>query len=129
MLIRAILLIAALLLACSQSSVQQSELPLQDVPIPEGMTYEGGHGKRTTPGGLRVYTLAFTGKRRRDELAQWYRETLPAHGWTLKPEKDGWLVFEKKDERCSIAISETTDGARVKLALRPKAAARVDEQP
>ncbi len=115
---RTIFLVLALAAGCSQNPpAPQGKVNFQDVPIPGGLNYDEGYGNATPSGNIRVYTQELSGKKRPEEIAKFYRETLPIHGWTVGADDGRKLSFTKKEERCDVEIASTADGVKVKVKL------------
>jgi predicted small lipoprotein YifL len=102
----------------------------QDVPIPDGLNYDRGTGHKTPDGSIRVYTQELSGRRSLEEVAAFYRGTLPKHhGWWLTNETPGppaKLSFVKGKEMCDVTITPTQStptaggvSVVVKLDYRP----------
>ncbi|MBI2930770.1 MAG: hypothetical protein HYY16_03895 [Planctomycetes bacterium] len=113
------------LAACGQvgkpaDSPLREKAVFQDVPVPEGLTYDAGTGRTTPAGNIRVYTQEFSGNRKLEDIVTFYRQTLPLHGWSLSGEegKDPVkLVFLKKDEQCVVNVASHQGGVKVGVKL------------
>ncbi len=115
-----IFLIPALIfVACASNAPAQELRRFDDLPIPEGLTYERWSGN-VSPSGLRVGTQEHAGKRGVKDVAKFYRDTLPAHGWQLAGDEPGdpaKLSFVKKEEKCDVVVAGTADGVKVTVKL------------
>ncbi len=125
---QAIFLIAVLFLAAcgDKPPVQKGDAPLAekqvfpDVPAAPNMTYDAGIGRSTPSGDIRVYAQDYSGRARPEDVAKFYRDTLPQHGWAAAGEEGSgpWkLKFTKRNELCVIDITSTSDGVKVKVKL------------
>ena len=85
-----------------------------DLPAPGGFVYVKNVGDTNPSGTFRVLTQVLEGKDQRVEAAtKFYKETFPAHGWTLEgqegtPKDTVRLSFVKKQERCRVEITDTS---------------------
>lgn len=93
----------------------------EDLPAPEGLTYEG-YGHQTAD--FRSYTQVYRGQRRLDDVAAWFRQAWPAHGWTIQRESDGppkSIDFTKGVEHAMVAFEDRgRDGLEVTVKIGKK---------
>ncbi|MBI4564559.1 MAG: hypothetical protein HY716_07710 [Planctomycetes bacterium] len=101
----ACLLMAACASTPSSPGVEKAVFP--DLPAAEGLKYDAGYGQSTPSGEIRTYRQEYSGSRRLADVAQFYRDALPKHGWTpagSEGENPMTLRFEKKAEAVTIGL-------------------------
>ena len=85
-----------------------------DVPVPRGfeLVTRGNRSFSFQGGGVRLGRFRYWGKQTREEVAAFYRRTMPlsTYGWSSKADKEdkdvSTLVFAKDDDSCVVSIRE-----------------------
>ncbi len=111
---RALLCASLLLAGCGDSSKKpdariQKNLVFEDVPGYVGLAYEG---EGYTNPEFRSYKQVYRGDARPEDVAKFYRDTLPIHGWASE-EGTSKLTFTKRSERCTVEMTMAADGKLV----------------
>ncbi len=82
-----------------------------DVPVPEKFVFQPDKSNDQTVGGVRVVVHLYRsqiGSMKLEELADFYRTTMPAQGWSFVEEEFAGgkhrLMFKKGTENCFISI-------------------------
>ena len=117
---RALIGLAAVLIAgCTYPpSPGREKAMFPDLPSPEGFSYDEGYGHVATA--FRTYTQTYTGQRKLEDTAAWYKGAFPAHQWSFSGETAGdpmTLIFVKKAEQAVVTLA-TDSSAGLKIVVK-----------
>lgn len=103
-------------LACAAPASAQTHYfaAIEDVPLPPGFV-EGETSGFAGEGG-RIVLAAAQGELSGLAVREFYYENLPRLGWSLSPQPDDALVFQRGRERLSFTVEST--GGRTRLGVR-----------
>lgn len=113
---------AALLWASPVAADVNYFATIEDLPMPPGFAEQAPAQEFAGAGGRIVLGFA-AGELSGLEVRDFYYENLPQLGWSVSPQPDGVLVFQRGRERLSFAL-EREDGRTelgVQLAILPAA--------
>jgi len=115
--------------AASQPAlVAAANSPITDVPVPAGFSMRSSSWSHVIPGSSqRFVNHEYRGSDGYLAVARFYKEQMPAHGWTLLSQQQFdeivTLNFAKNNEPATITITEgtfhTTINVQVNLGVRP----------
>jgi hypothetical protein len=97
------------LAACGTSDKRETDVkdkPVHpDIPAYLGLEYVEGKGKGNQ--GFRSSKQVYRGDAKVEDVLNFYRKTLPQHGWKSEPESGTdavTLTFVKENERCTVTV-------------------------
>jgi hypothetical protein len=89
---------------------------IEDLPLPPGFTERASPGEGFTSESGRIVLVVADGALTPLAVRDFYYETLPQLGWSVSPQTDGTLVFQRGREELSFTV-ETANG-RTRLGAR-----------
>ena len=96
---------------------------IEDLPLPPGFTERASPGEGFTSESGRIVLVAADGALTPLAVRDFYYETLPQLGWSVSPQTDGTLVFQRGREELSFTVEtangRTRLGARLVVAAAP----------
>jgi hypothetical protein len=96
---------------------------IEDLPLPPGFTERASPGEGFTSESGRIVLVAADGALTPLAVRDFYYETLPQLGWSVSPQTDGTLVFQRRREELSFTVEtangRTRLGARLVVAAAP----------
>lgn len=97
---------------------------LQGIPLPGGFELLDKESVHSSSGATRVAKCVFKGKLRPAETARFYKDQMPAGGFTLRGESFDQGVYdqryESEREECNVRIGRHAMHTRLTLDVRPK---------
>jgi hypothetical protein len=104
---------------------------LPDVPVPFGFKFNTEDSYDRVTGGFRSVKHVYEGNAALRQISEFYRQQMPAFGWTQKEENFGSgtqrFVFEKANDVCYVSIWDDW-GMKLLIQVMPKGA-RPSEAP
>ncbi len=96
-----------------------------DIPVPSGfeLVTRGNRSFSFQGGGVRVGRYLYWGKQTQEEVAAFYRRTMPlaTYGWSRKTETHendiNTLVFAKNEASCVVSIQKEDDATVIHLKV------------
>lgn len=96
---------------------------IEDLPLPPGFTERASAGEGFGSESGRIVLVAAEGALAPLAVRAFYQETLPQLGWSVSPQTDGALVFQRGREQLSFTVEtangRTQIGARLVVAAAP----------
>jgi hypothetical protein len=89
---------------------------IEDLPLPPGFTERASAGEGFGSESGRIVLLAAEGALTPLAVREFYYEALPQLGWSVSPQTDGTLVFQRGREELSFTV-DSADG-RTMLGVR-----------
>jgi hypothetical protein len=105
-------------LACAAPASAQTHYfaAIEDVPLPPGFVEGEAEASAFAGEGGRIVLAAAEGELSGLAVREFYHENLPRLGWSLSPQPDDALVFQRGRERLSFTVEST--GGRTWLGAR-----------
>lgn len=107
---------AAILLAAPAAAEAAYFSAIEDLPLPPGFTERASAGEGFGSESGRIVLLAAEGALTPLAVREFYYEALPQLGWSVSPQTDGTLVFQRGREELSFTV-DSADG-RTTLGVR-----------
>ncbi len=96
---------------------------IEDLPLPPGFSERASAGEGFGSESGRIVLVAAEGELTPVAVRDFYYETLPQLGWSVSPQTDGALVFQRGREQLSFTVEtangRTRLGARLVVAAAP----------
>lgn len=96
---------------------------IEDLPLPPGFSERASAGEGFGGESGRIVLVAAEGALTPLAVRDFYYETLPQLGWSVNPQTDGTLVFQRGREQLSFTVEtangRTRLGARLVVAAAP----------
>lgn len=96
---------------------------IEDLPLPPGFTERASPGEGFGSDSGRIVLVAAEGALTPLAVRDFYYEALPQLGWSVSPQSDGTLVFQRGREQLSFTVEtvngRTHLGARLVVAAAP----------
>lgn len=96
---------------------------IEDLPLPPGFTERASAGEGFGSESGRIILVAAEGALTPVAVRDFYYEALPQLGWSVSPQMDGTLVFQRGREQLSFTVESangrTILGARLVVAAAP----------
>src|ERR1051325_4163778 len=97
---------------------------LQGIPLPPKFSLVDKESVHSSSGATRVAKCVFKGSMRPAEAARFYKDQMPAGGFTLRGESFDQGVYDQRyesdREECSVRIGRAGTKTRITLDVRPK---------
>lgn len=106
---------------------------LEGFPVPNGFKLVPEHSVGSAAGQMRIVKYEFSGPTDSQQVNRFYKEYMPAAGWTLKTEDFDRGVYhmryESKSEECLVRISPNGRKSFIGVQLRPLPRGSAEREP
>lgn len=96
---------------------------IEDLPLPPGFTERASAGEGFAGDSGRIVLVSAEGALAPVAVRDFYYDTLPQLGWSVSPQTDGALVFQRGREQLNFTVETgnggTQIGARLVVAAAP----------
>lgn len=109
----------------ASSGVRAMQHPLlTGIPIPDGFQLDDKNSSHSSSGNFRLAKCVFTGSLRPVKAVEFYKEYMPAGGWTFRTESFDQGTYDERyesdREECNIRISHHMLHTRIMIEVSPK---------
>jgi hypothetical protein len=107
---------------------------IEDFPLPSGFSLVSDNSSSRASGATRWVEYEFSGGTAWSTIIQFFKDTLPAAGWTLRTEqlRQGGtyeMRFDSSREECEVRVSRRRMKTLVNIEIRPKPQGSADRLP
>ena len=107
---------------------------IEDFPLPSGFALVGDHSSSRASGVTRWVEYEFAGGTPWSTIIQFFKDTLPTAGWTLRTEqlrRNGSyeMRFDSDREECDVSVSRLRSKTVVNIDIRPQPQGSADRIP
>jgi hypothetical protein len=106
---------------------------LEGFPLPNGFRLVPEHSVGSSAGQMRIVKYEFAGSTESQRVNRFYKDYMPAAGWTLKTEDFDRGVYhmryESKTEECLVRITPDGSKSYIGVQLRPLPRGTAEREP